>query len=91
MTLFDGTRNSPADAAPPPVVGLGARARMTMWDESFCQAPAAESFHVIRFDNRDTGLSTKIEGGPAPGVMKTMSGVRSTASSDGRAARSATA
>ena len=28
------------------------------WCELFCQ----EGFHVVRFDNRDVGLSTKLDG-----------------------------
>lgn len=78
ITLFYDTFGSPTDPAMLLVMGLGAQ--MTMWDESFCEALAAEGFHVIRFDNRDTGLSTKIEGGPEPDVMKAMSGDHSTAS-----------
>ena len=46
------------------VMGLGAQ--MTLWDEAFCQTLADQGFHVIRYDNRDVGLSSKIEGGPAP-------------------------
>ncbi|NUR27240.1 MAG: alpha/beta hydrolase [Catenulispora sp.] len=38
------------------VMGLGTQ--MTAWPEPFCQAIAAAGFHVIRFDNRDSGLST---------------------------------
>jgi pimeloyl-ACP methyl ester carboxylesterase len=51
------------DSSKPPlllVMGLGAQ--MTLWDEAFCELLANRGFHVIRFDNRDTGLSSKIEG-----------------------------
>jgi pimeloyl-ACP methyl ester carboxylesterase len=77
ITLFYDTFGSAANPALLLVMGLGAQ--MTMWDEGFCASLAEEGFHVIRFDNRDTGLSSKIEGGPAPDVMKAMSGDHSTA------------
>lgn len=60
------------------VMGLGAQ--MNLWDEAFCQALADQGFHVIRYDNRDVGLSSKIEGGPAPDVTAAMGGDTSTAS-----------
>lgn len=42
------------------VMGLGAQ--MTLWDEKFCQLLADRGRYVIRFDNRDCGLSTKLDG-----------------------------
>lgn len=30
---------------------------MLWWDEAFCKSLAEEGFFVIRYDNRDTGLS----------------------------------
>jgi pimeloyl-ACP methyl ester carboxylesterase len=46
------------------VSGLGAQ--MIGWDEGLCESLAAGGFHVIRFDNRDAGLSTKmVEAGPS--------------------------
>ena len=41
------------------VMGLGAQ--MIAWDEEFCEMIAAKGHHVIRFDNRDVGLSTKFD------------------------------
>jgi pimeloyl-ACP methyl ester carboxylesterase len=43
------------------ISGLGAQ--MTSWDEEFCELLAGKGFHVIRFDNRDAGLSTCMEAG----------------------------
>ncbi len=60
------------------VMGLGAQ--MTLWDEAFCEQLAGRGFQVIRFDNRDTGLSSKIEGGPTPDVGAAMGGDTSSAS-----------
>jgi pimeloyl-ACP methyl ester carboxylesterase len=42
------------------IAGLGAQ--MLSWDEDFCQLLADRGFHVIRFDNRDAGLSTWMQG-----------------------------
>jgi pimeloyl-ACP methyl ester carboxylesterase len=41
---------------------MGFTAQMTAWDEAFCRQIADQGFHVIRFDNRDVGLSSRIEG-----------------------------
>ncbi|HET7420474.1 MAG TPA: alpha/beta hydrolase [Candidatus Dormibacteraeota bacterium] len=38
------------------VGGLGTQ--LVSWDEGFCELLAAHGFRVIRFDNRDAGLST---------------------------------
>lgn len=43
------------------VNGLGSQ--MTRWPESFCSKLAAHGYRVIRFDNRDTGLSTWFRSG----------------------------
>jgi len=41
---------------------MGFTAQMTAWDEAFCEQLAAGGRFVIRFDNRDCGLSTKFDG-----------------------------
>lgn len=41
------------------VSGLGAQ--MVSWDPELCEAFVDRGFHVIRFDNRDVGLSGKVE------------------------------
>jgi pimeloyl-ACP methyl ester carboxylesterase len=48
------------------VMGLGLQ--MIAWDDAFCEALAARGFYVIRFDNRDAGLSTSFDayGDPNP-------------------------
>ncbi len=48
------------------VMGLGMQ--MLAWDEQFCEQLVARGFRVVRFDNRDVGLSTKVGGGP-PNVI----------------------
>jgi pimeloyl-ACP methyl ester carboxylesterase len=44
------------------IMGLGTQ--MIAWPEHFCDQLAAAGFRVVRFDNRDIGLSTKIEDAP---------------------------
>src|SRR4051812_43491201 len=41
---------------------MGFTAQLIAWEEGFCRALADRGFHVIRFDNRDCGLSTKFDG-----------------------------
>lgn len=40
------------------IMGLGAQ--MILWPDAFCQQLAARGFWVVRMDNRDVGLSTKL-------------------------------
>jgi pimeloyl-ACP methyl ester carboxylesterase len=49
-----------ADEALLLVMGLGGP--MTWWDADFCRMLADRGFFVIRYDNRDTGRSTKVSG-----------------------------
>lgn len=49
---------------PPLLLVTGLGAQMTVWPEDFCARLAARGRYVIRFDNRDVGLSTKTEGPP---------------------------
>lgn len=60
------------------VMGLGAQ--MILWDEAFCEAIARRGYHVIRYDNRDVGLSTKMESAGAPDIAAAMTGDASSAS-----------
>jgi pimeloyl-ACP methyl ester carboxylesterase len=41
------------------IMGFGAQ--MIQWPEEFCEMLVEKSFYVIRFDNRDVGLSTKFD------------------------------
>ena len=38
---------------------MGLAAQLTLWPEALCKALAARGFYVVRFDNRDVGLTTK--------------------------------
>jgi pimeloyl-ACP methyl ester carboxylesterase len=50
------------------IMGLGSQ--MIMWLEEFCNALVNEGFFVIRFDNRDVGLSTKFDEAGVQDLMK---------------------
>lgn len=56
------------DDAPPLLLVMGLGAQMTLWSPGFISELLDRGFRVIRFDNRDTGLTTKSEGDP-PDVM----------------------
>jgi pimeloyl-ACP methyl ester carboxylesterase len=43
------------------VMGLGGQ--LIQWDPELCRMIAERGFHVVRFDNRDVGLSTHHDGG----------------------------
>ena len=55
---------NPADPALLLVMGLGAQ--MIAWDDEFVLGLARRGHFVVRFDNRDVGLSTHLDGAPAP-------------------------
>jgi pimeloyl-ACP methyl ester carboxylesterase len=54
--------------APPIVLVMGLSLQMIAWPDAFCDDLASRGFRVIRFDNRDVGLSTKLHGAPTPGA-----------------------
>ena len=49
--------------AEPMVMIMGLGAQLIHWDDEFCRELAGHGFRVIRFDNRDIGLSSKMTGG----------------------------
>jgi pimeloyl-ACP methyl ester carboxylesterase len=57
------TFGSPADPAVLLIAGFVVQ--LTSWDAELCELLAAGGRHVIRFDNRDCGLSTKLDGARA--------------------------
>ena len=60
---------------PPLLLIMGLAHQMILWDERFCQALASAGYYVIRFDNRDVGLSSKIDG-PVPDILQLMKEIR---------------
>lgn len=57
-------------SARPLVLIMGLGAQMIIWDEEFCATLAARDFFVVRFDNRDVGLSTKFDDAGVPDVFR---------------------
>ena len=62
------TFGDPSDPALLLVMGLATQ--MIAWHEAFCEALAGRGFHVVRFDNRDIGRSTKLSGAPVPSLRQ---------------------
>jgi pimeloyl-ACP methyl ester carboxylesterase len=60
IEIYYETFGSPDDV--PLLLVMGLTAQCIAWDENFCKLLAAEGHYVIRFDNRDCGLSTKFDG-----------------------------
>ena len=56
--------------APPMLLIMGFGAQMTLWPTEFIEAMVKRGFRVIRYDNRDIGLSHKFDGVKAPGLIK---------------------
>jgi pimeloyl-ACP methyl ester carboxylesterase len=51
---------------------MGLSSQMVAWPESFCRKLARSGHWVLRFDNRDVGLSSKMENASAPDLMGAM-------------------
>ena len=59
------TFGDPSD--PTALLVMGLSMQMVSWQEDFCLELAGRGFHVVRFDNRDIGRSTHVEG-PTPTI-----------------------
>jgi pimeloyl-ACP methyl ester carboxylesterase len=66
--------------SPPVLLVMGLGTQMLGWPDGFCEALAGRGFHVIRFDNRDIGLSSHLTDAPPPDVRAALQGDSSTAS-----------
>jgi len=66
-------------AAPALLLVMGLGAQMIAWDEELCERLVERGFFVIRYDNRDIGLSTKFDDGPQPDLTALLSGDGSSA------------
>ncbi|WP_353471728.1 alpha/beta fold hydrolase [Salipiger sp. H15] len=56
------------------VSGLGTQ--RIRWGDGFCAALAGRGYHVIRYDNRDAGLSTHLHGAPVPDLGAVIAALR---------------
>jgi pimeloyl-ACP methyl ester carboxylesterase len=60
-------------AAPMLLIG-GLGSQLLSFDEEFCELLRDRGFYVIRYDNRDAGLSTKMEAAGEPDLMAAFGG-----------------
>lgn len=58
------TYGDPLDPTILLIMGLGAQ--LILWPMPLVEALVARGFHVVRYDNRDVGLSTKLDGAGRP-------------------------
>ncbi len=63
--------NGPADA-PVILLVMGLGAQMIAWPDAMIQALVAKGFRVIHYDNRDVGMSQRMEGAAAPNLVWSM-------------------
>lgn len=66
LQLHYDTFGDPEHPAVLLIMGLGAQ--MTLWRDEFCRQLAAQSLYVVRFDNRDIGLSEYLDHLKSPPV-----------------------
>ena len=64
------TFGDPGD--PPLLLIMGLGMQMLWWDDDLCRMLAERGFHVVRFDNRDVGCSSKTPGPPPRGLAAAM-------------------
>ncbi|MGX1198551.1 alpha/beta fold hydrolase [Parvibaculum sp. MBR-TMA-1.3b-4.2] len=50
------------------VMGLGGQ--LTLWNTELCEELVTRGYHVVRYDNRDVGLSTKFDAAGIPDMEK---------------------
>jgi len=60
--------------APPVVLIMGVAGQWIHWPDAFCHALASHGLRVIRFDNRDAGLSTHMADAPPPNLPAALAG-----------------
>ena len=77
LELEYDTFGDPTD--PPLLLIMGLSAQMTNWPEGFCNLLAEQGYHVIRFDNRDIGLSSYLDDLPRTDLAAVLGGDFSTA------------
>jgi pimeloyl-ACP methyl ester carboxylesterase len=67
------TIGDPSD--PPLLLVMGLGMQLIHWDDELCELLASRGFRVIRFDNRDAGLSTQIDA-RVPNLARAFAGLR---------------
>jgi pimeloyl-ACP methyl ester carboxylesterase len=66
------TFGDPGD--PPVLLVMGLATQMIGWPDEFCRGLADTGLFVVRFDNRDIGLSTHVDDAGAPDIMAVFGG-----------------
>lgn len=66
--------------APAVLLIMGIAAQSIHWPDAFCHALVNHGLQIIRFDNRDSGLSTHLNDAPAPNLPAVLAGDRSSVS-----------
>ena len=61
LDIYYEDMGDPGDPAVLLIMGLGAQ--LLLWRTDFCEKLVNQGLRVIRYDNRDVGLSTKVTGG----------------------------
>ncbi len=67
VELYYEDMGDPGDPAVLLIMGLGSQ--LLLWRSAFCERLVGRGLRVIRYDNRDVGLSSKTDRGPASGPM----------------------
>lgn len=67
ITIAYETIGDPVD--PPLLLIMGLGVQMLAWPDEFCDQLAGRGYFVVRFDNRDIGLSTHFPDAPQPDLL----------------------
>jgi pimeloyl-ACP methyl ester carboxylesterase len=60
LDIYYQDLGDPSD--PPVLLIMGLGAQLLLWRDGFCEKLVDRGYRVIRFDNRDVGLSSKLDG-----------------------------
>jgi pimeloyl-ACP methyl ester carboxylesterase len=78
LDIYYEDMGEPTDPAVLLIMGLGSQ--LLLWRDGFCEKLVAQGLRVIRYDNRDVGLSSKTErvssgGAMIPNMLKFLVGI----------------
>ncbi|WP_439107859.1 alpha/beta fold hydrolase [Congregibacter sp.] len=66
ITIEYDTHGNPDNPTVLLIMGLGTQ--LTGWPQAFCDSLVAHGYHVLRFDNRDIGLSSRLDHERMPNI-----------------------
>jgi len=67
VNLYYEEMGNPGD--PPVLLIMGLGAQLLLWRNGFCERLVDQGYRVIRYDNRDVGLSSRLDGRRANGGL----------------------